>query len=88
MIVLASLLGMKDIGAGASRMMSLIPEGSGKTSIDEETQQLDDILSKDEQAQEIWRNVLVEWESEGSSTALETLVDEALKKAENEKIIK
>ncbi|KAJ5273076.1 hypothetical protein N7478_008201 [Penicillium angulare] len=88
MILLATLPELKDIGAAASRMMELIPEGSGNISIDEEIQQYEDILSKDQQAQKIWRHLLDECESKGSSAALETLVNEALKKAKNEQIIK
>ena len=87
LILLASLLEMKDHGAAAARMISLVPEGSGKTSIDDEVNQLKDIIAKDSAAQVIWRDVLVEWEKEGSSVSLQALVDMALEKAETKKII-
>lgn len=83
-------LGLKDIGAAAARMTSLIPENSSKTSISDEAKQLEDIMDKDEKGEMIWRDILEKREREKGTTGdeLRTLIEEGLKKAKTEKIIK
>ncbi|KAJ5404286.1 hypothetical protein N7509_004157 [Penicillium cosmopolitanum] len=90
MIVLSSLLELKDLGAAAARMISLIPENSSKTSISDEVKQLSDIMDKDAKGQIIWKDILEKWEEEKGAAGdeLRNLIDEGLKKAETETIIK